>query len=801
MIRTHVSDALTVPHLCTELKPKAMKKLVPLIGLLVLCSSFSWAQSDHLHVTGYVTDANGAAVHGQMVCVSYAGDNPAIADSTCGYTNANGWFSIVVENGSMTGPNQTFEVNTYESCQGLTVQHSETVSNGQGSVDAVEVNFELGCGSNTGNCNCQAVVTFVEDPNGLHHFAADVPCGTHPFQYQWWIDGHVSTVAAPTHQFTEDGIYGVCVTVADANGCSFTACDSVHIGLASCTAYWYYSSTPNGTIQAGVDNHFWFSGSASNSAHFSWTAQGNGLSLSSHVMNPVFNFPAAGTYNVCLTVIDSLTMCYDDYCADVVVTNGNTGGCQAYFTSEVNGTGPGWAAHFTDQSAGTYDNWLWEFGDGHYSFDENPAHTYTQPGTYQVCLTVIDSLNNQCYDDYCTLLVVGDTSVDSCDASFTFSGPTPISNTYQFAANDGNTVNAFSWDFGDGHSGSGPYVSHTYSMTSGSVNVCLTSYSSNTDTCTTCQTITFGQNSCEGYLSGQVFAGTQNQPVDGAIVYLITYDENTGMLAAMQATVTDSSGHYHFAPVACGDYLIKAAAGQNTMYYTGYLPTYYGNSLFWEYAQDVTVDAVMPGVQYDITLIAGNNPGGPGFIGGSVLDGANKTEADGGPLEGVNVMLFDLQGNTIAYTYTDVNGEFFFDNLAYGGYQVYAEMLNHTTIPAVVNISAENPSAEGLTIYVSDELISTGIAQIDFESLIGGVYPNPVSDMAALNLSLEGSHMVNLTIVDLTGRVIGTETVSLMPGINTHRFDVAGLSGGYYMLNISETGGAFNITRRFIVNR
>lgn len=776
-----------------------MKKLINSLGLLLLTTMLSWAQTpDDLHVTGYVADANGAAVHGQWVCVSYSGNNPAIADSSCGYTNANGWYSITVTNGSLTGSNQTFEVHTSESCQGMSVLHSETVINGQGSVDAVEVNFELGCGPNTGGgCNCQAVITFVVDPNGLHHFATDVPCGTQPFQYQWWIDGHVSTVAAPAYQFTDDGIYGVCVTVADANGCSFTACDTVYIGSTSCTAYWYYTSTPNGNIQAGVDNHFWFSGNAPNSAHFSWTVQGNGLSLSSQVMNPVFNFPAAGTYNVCLTVIDSLTMCYDEYCTDVVVTEGNTGGCQASFINSVTPVLTGWHASFTDQSSGTFDNWFWDFGDGNYSHDENPGHTYSQPGTYQVCLTVIDSVGNMCYDEYCTLLVVGGPSVDSCNASFTFSGPNPVSNSYQFAANAANTETAFIWDFGDGSFATGPFSTHSYALTNGSVNVCLISYSE-ADSCSSCQTITFGQSGCQGYLSGQVFAGTQNQPANGAIVYLITYDENTGMLAAMQATVTDSSGYYYFASVACGDYLIKAAAGPNTIYQAGYLPTYHGNSLFWEYAQNVAVGQVNPGIQYNITLISGNNLGGPGFIGGNVSDGANKLEGDG--LEGVTVMLFDLTGSAIDYIYTDANGDFGFDNLAYGSYQVYAEMAGYTTIPAVVTLSAENPSADGLNIFVSESLISTGVTHIDLDSQIGDVYPNPAFDIATVNINLEKSHWVMLSVIDITGKVMGSESMTLMSGLSTYRFPVNALGRGFYLLNVSDAEGTFNITRRFVVS-
>ena len=43
---------------------------------------------------------------------------------------------------------------------------------------------------------------------------------------------------------------------------------------------------------------------------------------------------------------------------------------------------------FTDTSTGTATSWSWDFGDGGVSSAQNPAHTYTQSGTFAVRLTV-----------------------------------------------------------------------------------------------------------------------------------------------------------------------------------------------------------------------------------------------------------------------------------------------------------------------------------------------------------------------------------------------------------------------------
>ena len=60
----------------------------------------------------------------------------------------------------------------------------------------------------------------------------------------------------------------------------------------------------------------------------------------------------------------------------------------ADFASDtISGSAP-LTVNFTDQSCGTITSWSWDFGDGSTSLQQNPSHTYTNPGTYTVSLTV-----------------------------------------------------------------------------------------------------------------------------------------------------------------------------------------------------------------------------------------------------------------------------------------------------------------------------------------------------------------------------------------------------------------------------
>jgi FOG: PKD repeat len=49
------------------------------------------------------------------------------------------------------------------------------------------------------------------------------------------------------------------------------------------------------------------------------------------------------------------------------------------------------AVQFTDTSVNSPTTWLWSFGDGSTSRSQNPAHTYTNAGTYTVMLTVTNA--------------------------------------------------------------------------------------------------------------------------------------------------------------------------------------------------------------------------------------------------------------------------------------------------------------------------------------------------------------------------------------------------------------------------
>lgn len=599
--------------------------------------------------------------------------------------------------------------------------------------------------------------------------------------YSWTVSGAgmVTTYTGqnPWMYFPTAGVYTICVTVDDGNGCTDTFCNDITVGGASnCTTSITTSidSVNQATVYTAV------AGSGTGPFTFLWS---NGATTQSIMVN------APGTY--CVTITDA-NGCSATACE--TYTGGN--GCQAAFYSYIDSICmlPMDCYQFVDQSTtntgGGVSAWFWDFGDGATSTVQNPMHAYSQPGVYNACLTITDA--SGCSSTTCTQIVVGG-STGNCDATFTH-GATPIG--YTFSSNDPFQNALYEW-FLDGVSVGNGVDYYAPGFTPGTYTMCLV-VSDGVCADSTCQTFTIGNGACEGYITGFVGAGSLNQPLDNGTVWLITFDPQTNLLTAVDSMSVDS-GYFFFGPVPCGDYLIKAAAGPNSAYYSDHIPTYYGNSPFWDFAQTVSISQANIQVIADILLISGNNPGGPGFIGGDVTQGANKWGDIGDPVVGATVLLFDMAGNNIAYQYTDINGEFGFSNLAWGTYQVYVEMLNKETVPAIVTIGPANPSVENIHVQVFETEITTGIEDqpVVLEDL--GMYPNPTSGVTTVDLSSEISTQLSMSIVEMTGRVVMTQTYQLNPGSNRVQFNADQLSEGYYNLTFTNVESTVQINQKLIV--
>ncbi len=142
----------------------------------------------------------------------------------------------------------------------------------------------------------------------------------------------------------------------------------------------------------------------------------------------------------------------------------------ADFTYSPSGPVEGETIQFTDQSSdsdGSVVSLDWDFGDGSTSSQQDPTHSYSTPGDYQVELTVQD---NDGATNSCTKTVTvndGGAGNDAPTAHFTYTPSSPtVLDTLQFtdqsSDSDGN-ITSYSWDFGDGSTDSSQNPTYSYS--------------------------------------------------------------------------------------------------------------------------------------------------------------------------------------------------------------------------------------------------------------------------------------------------------------------------------------------------
>ena len=194
--------------------------------------------------------------------------------------------------------------------------------------------------------------------------------------YFWdFGDGTFNSSENPIHNYTQDGVYTVTMTVSNNCG-SDTYIENVEIVTLPTADF---SATP---LDGCTPQSIAFSDlSSDNTTGWSWEFEG-GVPATSTAPNPTVTYNTSGIYDVTLTVTnnsgaDQITK--SDYITIIDPA-----------TSDFNFTVDGGDVTFENTSTNA-DDFAWEFGNGETSTDENPMYTYDASGTYNVVLSATNS--------------------------------------------------------------------------------------------------------------------------------------------------------------------------------------------------------------------------------------------------------------------------------------------------------------------------------------------------------------------------------------------------------------------------
>ncbi len=223
------------------------------------------------------------------------------------------------------------------------------------------------------------------------------------------------------------------------------------------TASFAYS--PSST-QAGEPVTFTASASGGTSPFtFSWSFGDGSTGTGSPVPH---TYSSVGSYTTALTVKDSSTPLKTATSQKTVSATSPPPPISVTFTLNPSSPDAGQSISFIASAFGGAPpySYSWSYGDGSAGTGLQVTHTYDSDGTYQVTLTVADSIGNT--GTWVAPLVVGTASLQD---GFTYSPTSPQpgdSISFTASARGGTPPYSYSWDFGNGASASGASATYSY---------------------------------------------------------------------------------------------------------------------------------------------------------------------------------------------------------------------------------------------------------------------------------------------------------------------------------------------------
>ncbi|PZF71028.1 PKD domain-containing protein [Taibaiella soli] len=647
---------------------------------------------------------------------------------------------------------------------------------------------------------CASTISLVypSGNTGAVTLTANTPAGTSGMTYYWnFGDGNVATGNPVTHTYASFGYYTVRL-VATNGSCADTVYQSVN--PITCNGV---HATFNPLV-SGNTVVFQNTSSAPSSAQFaiSWNF---GDGTSSNAWSPTHTYTTAGTHYVTLieTFTDTLTnlVCTDSMFQSVTTYSTGTGCPNNHATFYTSQSGNTVTFHNTSTSGnpGQAVNYVWNFGDGSaMSSAANPVHTYPAGGTYTARLSVywVDSTvtGQSCFDSVSHIVTIQ--SGNPCAGHYASFASGPVSGGYQFynySPNFPNQVQHANWYFGDGTSAMNVLnPTHTYAA-AGSYYATLEVRWTDSNNNVICVDSLTHQIQVSNIIDGYVKVDSTNNPsIDSFKVWLIQYDSLSNTLSAVDSMYTSGSlwSYYSFSNKPAGVYYTKAKMLDQTVGSSGYVPTYHEQSLYWSTATAIYHNGLGT-VDKHIRMQHGVVTSGPGFISGNISAGANKGTGTG--IAGIIVYLRDYNNQLVASAYTDVNGDFSFNNIPLGTYSLYPESMNYITTPiANITITSAQPSASGYRFGQTANEIkpkATGVENVTKATYL--LYPNPANNKVIVRWG-DVNGTANIVITDIAGhKVYQSENVK-MSG-NTE-INVSSLQSGLYFIKV-ESGNTQEVTK------
>ncbi|WP_054865044.1 PKD domain-containing protein [Methanosarcina barkeri] len=211
----------------------------------------------------------------------------------------------------------------------------------------------------------------------------DTSTGT-PTSWFWKFgDGSKSYLQNPTHKYSKAGTYTVSLIVKNAAGRN-SVTKTKYIKVVTKPVAAFSASPTSGKTPLKVK---FTDTSTGTPTAWKWDF---GDGSKSYHQNPVHKYSKAGTYTVSLTVKNAAGRNSVTKTKYITVTGTSQAPTADFWGWPLSGKAP-LKVTFTETSKGSPTSWKWDFGDGKYSTEKSPTHTYSSAGIYTVKLTATNA--------------------------------------------------------------------------------------------------------------------------------------------------------------------------------------------------------------------------------------------------------------------------------------------------------------------------------------------------------------------------------------------------------------------------
>jgi PKD repeat protein len=671
--------------------------------------------------------------------------------------------------------------------------------------------------------------------NNVATFTNMVTGGTAPYTYSWMFgDGGSSALANPVHTYANvTSYYGATLVVIDANGCAYTAYDTVSITTSA-------PCTQNEVIMLlNFDNYAYETSWDLRNLNGAVVASGSGYTQNQGgtSLTQTFCLPAGCySFNIYDSYGDGICCLYGQGYYSLTNASGTTiasGGAFGYSESTTmcvgGATSPctNFGASFTSSTAGSVVNFLgtstsgntqyiWDFGDNTTGTGANPVHTYanaTASGYYVVCVTAIDSQG--CTATFCDSVLVS---------------PAPCAqNMVNLTLNLDNFASETSWTVTDASGAvlySGGGYSHSQNGSTIYQNFCLPTacydfniYDSYGDgICCAWGMGSYALTDASGSVlaSGGSFAYAENSnfciggasnPCGNFGNGSFTYSVGAGGLVTFTPVLTSNQFPMNFA-WNFGNGNVSSALNPSYTFANGY------------HVVCVTADSGNCTFTYCDTIMVSSNANSNGPCNGMMVN-MNITQdttnpfalylqpvVTNAPLGSQFSFVWDYGDNTGAFSGSPTH---MYNN--YGSYVICLMAIDSAngcvgtfcdtiTIDSFGNFSRTLDYKDikpGFFVNTLPAIISytTAVALLgDNDDIAITLYPNPANDVINLLVNSKEDVDGNVSILDISGKKVYTETVTFNAGEQQVTLPVNNLPAGVYLVKM--TSDSAQKTMKFI---